>query len=213
MTREVDLVSYLPPFLAEFKEISAALEAENPEFVLVWKAAERVLKNEFIATADEYGIGRFEKILQIFPSSDDTLESRRLRVQSRWFTTIPYTWRVLIQKMSMICGEVNFKMYFPQKECYGIEIQVYIEPQSEFLLQEIDRMLVNYLPVNLCYQITGNVIRIKQERIMAGSARSVYVKVKAGPGSTHLLSSRHIILNIGTGTVEHIKAVYLPEGK
>ena len=41
MTREVDLVSYLPPFLAEFKEIAVTLEAENPEFVLVWNAAER----------------------------------------------------------------------------------------------------------------------------------------------------------------------------
>ena len=45
MTREVDLVSYLPPFLAEFKEIAVTLEAENPEFVLVWNAAERVLYN------------------------------------------------------------------------------------------------------------------------------------------------------------------------
>lgn len=61
MTREVDLVSYLPPFLAEFKEIAVTLKAENPEFVLVWNAAERVLQNEFIETADEYGISRFEK--------------------------------------------------------------------------------------------------------------------------------------------------------
>ena len=91
MTREVDLVSYLPPFLAEFKEIAVTLEAENPEFVLVWNAAERVLYNEFIETADEYGISRFEKILNILPSKEDTLESRRARVQARWFNTIPYT--------------------------------------------------------------------------------------------------------------------------
>ena len=44
MIREVDLVSYLPPFMAEFKEIMATLEAENPEFVLVWEAADRVLQ-------------------------------------------------------------------------------------------------------------------------------------------------------------------------
>ena len=91
MTREIDLVSYLPPFLAEFKEIAVTLEAENPEFVLVWNAAERVLKNEFIETADEYGISRFEKLLHIFPSTEDTLESRRARVQIRWFSSIPYT--------------------------------------------------------------------------------------------------------------------------
>lgn len=91
MIREVDLVSYLPPFVAEYKETNLTLTAENPEFVLVWEAADRALKNEFIATADEYGIGRFEKILHILPSRDDTLESRRARVQSRWFTSLPYT--------------------------------------------------------------------------------------------------------------------------
>ena len=62
MTKTVDLVSYLPPFMADFKEISVTLEAENPEFVLVWNAADRVLQNEFIESADEYGISRFEKM-------------------------------------------------------------------------------------------------------------------------------------------------------
>ena len=45
VAREVDLLSYLPPFMAEFKEIAVTLDAENPEFVLVWKAADRVLQN------------------------------------------------------------------------------------------------------------------------------------------------------------------------
>ena len=58
MIREVDLVSCLPPFMAEYKEIHTALTAEDPEFVLVWKAADRTLRNEFIATADEYGISK-----------------------------------------------------------------------------------------------------------------------------------------------------------
>ena len=82
MIREVDLVSYLPPYLQEYnQETVAALEAENPEFRLIWEASDRVLYNEFIATADEYGISRFEKILNILPSKEDTLESRRARVQ------------------------------------------------------------------------------------------------------------------------------------
>lgn len=107
MIRDVDLVSYLPPFMAEYRETNITLTAENPEFVLVWKAADRTLKNEFIATADEYGIGRFEKILHILPSRNDTLESRRSRVQSRWFMALPYTWRMLIQKLTALCGEIG----------------------------------------------------------------------------------------------------------
>ena len=108
VAREVDLLSYLPPFMAEFKEIAVTLDAENPEFVLVWKAADRVLQNEFIETADEYGISRFEKILNILPSKEDTLESRRSRVFARWFNTIPYTLKALIAKLEALCGDSDF---------------------------------------------------------------------------------------------------------
>lgn len=80
MIREVDLVSYLPPFMQSYKEPVAALEAENPEFSLMWSATDRCLRNRFISTADEYGISRFEKMLKIYPTADDTLESRRSRV-------------------------------------------------------------------------------------------------------------------------------------
>ena len=54
MIRNVDLVSYLPPIMAEFQEYRVTLEAENPEFVIIWNATDQVLQNEFIATADEY---------------------------------------------------------------------------------------------------------------------------------------------------------------
>lgn len=43
MIREVDLVSYLPPFIAEYRETNLTLTAENPEFMLVWQAADRTL--------------------------------------------------------------------------------------------------------------------------------------------------------------------------
>ena len=89
MIREVDLVSYLPPFLAEYKEIRAALAAEDPEFRIIWEAADRVLRNEFIATADEFGVSRYEKLLGITPYEKEQLESRRNRVMARWFTRIP----------------------------------------------------------------------------------------------------------------------------
>ena len=58
MIREVDLVSYLPPFMQSYKEPVAALEAENPEFSLMWSATDRCLRNRFISTADEYGISQ-----------------------------------------------------------------------------------------------------------------------------------------------------------
>ncbi len=150
MIREVDLVSYLPPFMAEYKETNITLAAENPEFIFAWRAADRVLKNEFIATADEYGIGRFEKILHILPSRNDTLESRRSRVQSRWFTALPYTWRMLIQKLIVLCGENDFTIT-KQFDFYRIDLDVRLELFGQ--VEELERIIEFMLPCNMIMDI------------------------------------------------------------
>lgn len=161
MIREVDLVSYLPPFIAEYKETNITLTAENPEFVLVWKAADRTLKNEFIATADEYGISRFEKVLHILPSCDDTLESRRLRVQSRWFTTLPYTWRMFVQKWIALCGENNFTVT-KQFDFYRIDLDVQLELFGQ--VEELERIIETMLPCNMVMD-AKNTIPMKAEGV------------------------------------------------
>lgn len=211
MTRDVDLVSYLPPFMAEYKEANIALTAENPEFSLAWEDAERVLQNEFIETADEYGISRFERLLNIFPRDGESLENRRSRVHSRWFTRLPYTWRMLIQKLTILCKGTNFKVYVPQDGGYKIEIQIFIEPQEEALLQEVEQMLENYLPINLYYQVTGNIIRIKEGEVFIGATKSVYVKIKAGPGTAPVQLSSSTTVRIATGTLSQVRVIYLPE--
>ena len=105
MIREVDLVSYLPPFLGKYKEIREALMAENPEFRLVWEAADRVQRNGFIATADEFGISRFESMLGILPSREDSLEVRRARVLLKFNTKNKYTIRMLREVIASAVGE------------------------------------------------------------------------------------------------------------
>ena len=146
MIREVDLISYRPPIIADYKEIGATLTAENPEFIVMWDAADRTLKNEFIATADEYGIGRFEKMLKILPFREDTLESRRARVQSRWFTTLPYTWRMFIQKLIALCGENNFAVT-KQFDFYRIDLVMQLELFGQ--IEELERLIETMVPCNM----------------------------------------------------------------
>lgn len=146
MTKTVDLVSYLPPFMADFKEISVTLEAENPEFVLVWKAADRVLQNEFIESADEYGISRFEKILNILPSTEDTLESRRARVQARWFNTIPYTMKAFLAKLEALCGDSDFTVT-KEYDKYTVRILTNLELFGQ--VEELEHIIDGMMPCNM----------------------------------------------------------------
>lgn len=147
MIREVDLVSYLPPYLQEYnQETVAALKAENPEFRLVWEAADKTLYNEFIATADEYGISRFESILNILPSKEDTLESRRARVQSRWFTEIPYTLKTLISKLVALCGDADFEITKDFLH-YKITIETNLELFGQ--VEELEHIIETMIPYNM----------------------------------------------------------------
>lgn len=152
MMRDVDLVSYLPPFLAEYKETNITLEAENPEFMLVWKAADRVLKNEFITTADEYGIARFEKLLNLYPKDTDTLEARRMRVQNRWFNALPYTIRVLTAKLMECLGEgYNFSIEADFADSYWMSVTIYSSDDSQ--AEEVKYLLSMMIPVNILTEI------------------------------------------------------------
>lgn len=191
MIREVDLVSYLPPYLRKYKEQNNVLTVENPEFVIVWDAANRVLNNEFIATADEYGISRYEKILGVLPFVEDTIESRRARVQSRWFTSIPYTMKSLLAKLIALCGENNFTV----KKQFSI-YHIYIDVRLELLgqVEELERMLQIMIPCNIVVN-TQNVIDCEASSALylaGGVADAVIIFV-----------TNDFIENHEVGTMEH----------
>ena len=150
MIRRVNLVSYLPPYLREYeKETVAALRAENPEFDLAWEAADRVLRNGFIETADEYGISRFEKMLGISPGISDTLEMRRVRVQNRWFTALPYTERVLYERLTEILGGEHFFSLWIE----GYDLVLTIYATDEVRYEEVRYLLDMMAPVNMAIEI------------------------------------------------------------
>ena len=154
MIRNTDLVSYLPPFLADIRELKAALEAEDPEFELVWKAADKILSNEFIQTADENGISRFEAMLRLYPQSDDTLEVRRARVMAAWYSNLPYTYRLLIKKLSILCGGTDFSV---TKKYGSYCISVITHLKSYDQIAELKDMLNKMLPANMIVNLYNSI--------------------------------------------------------
>lgn len=156
MIREVDFVDYyLPPFMQTYKEPVATLDAEQPEFQLVWKAADRVLYNRFISTADGYGISRFEKLLGIYPSAEDNLESRRARVQARWFNKLPYTMRMLIEKLREICGNSDFTLRYDFDVGYTLTLHTELELFGQ--VEELEHIINMMVPENIVVDSQNNI--------------------------------------------------------
>lgn len=167
MIRDVDLTAYLPPFMQEYREPMEALNAENPEFTIVWEAADRVLHNRFIGTADEYGISRFEKLLGIYPSPEDTLESRRSRVRSQWFNKLPYTIRVLLERLKSLCGDTGFTLDHNFDTGYTLTLTTALEMYGE--VEELERIIEMMIPVNIVFH-SSNVMQcmVKGVSIVGG---------------------------------------------
>lgn len=168
MIREVDLVSYLPPFMQTYKEPVAAFKAENPEFEIIWKATDKVLKNRFISTADEYGISRFERMLDIRPTDDDTFESRRSRVQSKWFSKLPYTLRVLLQRLTVLCGNTDFKLNHNFTVGYTLTLETDLERYGQ--VEELEYIINTMVPENIVVDSKNSILcNIKGAVLFGGS--------------------------------------------
>lgn len=140
MVREIDLIRYLPQYLSEYKELQHIANAENPEFCLAWNRSEQVLDNMFIMSADETGIRRFERILKIFPATEDSLETRRFRVLSVWNDRLPYTLRALKTKLGTLINDFNLWVDYGK---YTLHFETGFENMVNYreILDVINRML------------------------------------------------------------------------
>ena len=80
-----NLIRYLPDILKRNLDFRILMEVqENYGLQPLWDAAQTVFDDQFITTADEYGIARYESILGLKPDKDDTLEERRRAVLMAW---------------------------------------------------------------------------------------------------------------------------------
>ena len=147
MTRDVDLVGYFPPYLQRFREPVQVMQALDPEFDAVWSATDKVLQNRFISTADATGISRYEAMIGITPTEDDTLESRRRRCQSRWYSSIPYTYKALLVRLQAICGDTDFEVRNNFSIGYTLRISVSVGLHGQ--MDEIADVVAQMIPCNL----------------------------------------------------------------
>lgn len=145
--RKVDLWYYLPPFLKEFLELREILGAEEPEFQELVKQYDDVLKDNFIITATERGIARFESTLGIRPDASASLETRRSAVLTKWWDATPYTLRTLKNRIALIQGNSNIQISFDKDNPHCIQIVTRLETAGQ--VDDLAYIIQTMLPANL----------------------------------------------------------------
>lgn len=105
------LINYLPYQVREFEQYQGITVGEQPEFELAWNYWQEVFDNQYIDTAGDYGLSRWEKMLGITPKATDTLEARRIRIKTRLNNFTPYTFRVFMRMMKFLADGEPFEVY------------------------------------------------------------------------------------------------------
>lgn len=59
------IIDYLPAVLCNVPEFKALMAAEQPEIEALWAEQKSVLENQFLVSATELGVKRWERILKI----------------------------------------------------------------------------------------------------------------------------------------------------
>lgn len=136
MLRDVDLIKYLPLFVAEYEEIQEITESENPEFRLAIKKVTQAKDNQFIISADEEGISRFERFLGVRPKDKANLEDRRKEILARWNDVSVYTYKGLILRLNQLLGVGNYEIY-PRFDNYELELEYRNKTGFEDYIREI----------------------------------------------------------------------------
>jgi len=146
MSREINLIDYLPPFLQGYREMQAIMTAENPEFQAVSDEGQVVLDNTFILHCNEDSIARFERMLGIYPLPSDPLEARQSRVLTRWNNVVPYTLKSFLSKLASLQGNNNIQITIYNDQ-YKIKVVTHLEKQGQ--QDDLAYLFKTVLPCNL----------------------------------------------------------------
>ncbi|MDU0938755.1 MAG: hypothetical protein E7A81_00500 [Clostridiales bacterium] len=144
MVREVELIKYLPDYVADYREIKSITIAEDPEFKLVWNEADNTRNNQFLDTCDEVGLSRFEKLLSL-KNEIKSVDMRKVVVRSKLllqdFDLISY--------LSSLYGSENFSVLVK-----GYNLYINLFTKFDDIKKELEATLKEMVPVNMITNIT-----------------------------------------------------------
>ena len=140
------LQDYLPPILLKTYEFPLLCETEQPEIDRLHDAADAVLDAQFLSTAGEYAIQRYEKIFGVVPQDTDTLDERRFKVLTRINTQLPFSVRRLRQQLATLCGADGYKLELDGGK-YTLTVKVALTAKRN--QQAVEELLAGIVPANM----------------------------------------------------------------
>ena len=162
MNRQINVLDYLPPIVAETDEFKAIAQAENPEINNLWAEHDTVLDDQFIATLDEASCARWENMLNIKSANNDSLTDRHFRILAYINSDIPYTYKQLEIMLENLCGADGYTMQL-QNTLYKLIVRVALSVSKQY--SEVEKLLKRTVPANMLIDLA---LLYNQHQYLAG---------------------------------------------
>lgn len=145
------IIDYLPSVLKDVREIQAITDTEQLEINSLWDAVSNTMDDQFISTATENGVSRWEKILNIVPKGTDNLQDRKFRILTRLNARLPYTFERLNELLTTLCGVGEYTMTL-QNTTYTLIVRVALTSKNNF--DDVEKLLKSVCPANLVINLS-----------------------------------------------------------
>ena len=146
MAMNRQLIGYLPPFMQDYAEIRAIMQAEQPEADSLSAGVSDVWNNQFLFDSTEEGVKRRERMLGISSKGTETLDERKFRIYALLNQELPYTLTKLREVLTALCGEGGFSI-IPEFSYYRITIKLALKNKTTF--DDVKGIAEKMIPANL----------------------------------------------------------------
>lgn len=138
-----------PQVILMIPDIKKIYEINDPQCDELETAIDTLDQNIFLDQMDENTISRWEKILKIIHLDDDTLEDRRFRVKSKVLEKLPYSYRVIVNRLNTLCPD-GYTLEISTDRTF---LNVKLSLKSKKMVEDVAEMLEDILPLNIIYKI------------------------------------------------------------
>ncbi len=145
------LISYLPDVLKDVLEFQIMMGTGQTAANRFNKAVDDLLNDQFIDTATETGISRYESILGIVPKDTYTLDERRFTIKAKINEQRPFTLRMLKKQLEILCGEGGYNVELKNDE-YLLIVKIELIAKNSF--NDVIDMIGRVIPANMLTEIT-----------------------------------------------------------
>ena len=138
-----------PKIFSNIPDIAQIYEINDKQSDGLDEAINQLNDDIFLDTMSESKTERWEKMLSITHQDNDTISDRRFRIKAKVLEKLPYSYRVIINKLNTLCPNgYTFELSEDR-----IKVSVKLVLDSKKMINDVKDMLERMLPLNMLYSV------------------------------------------------------------